>query len=110
MKDGWENIALAIIGGGGVTGVLTALLTKRKHSAEGRSLEVKGELQIVSAATEVVEMLKEDLKDIRKRLDELERENRELKKKVGVLKIENKRLSERCENLEKENERLRGNP
>ena len=87
----------AALSGGTITAAVTAILLRRKHAAEGREIEVKGELQIVDGAVDVVKLLREGL----------ELQHVELTSQIRKLEKENKSLKDRCRALENENELLR---
>ena len=97
----------AALSGGTITAAVTAILLRRKHAAEGREIEVKGELQIVDGAVDVVKLLREELDRITERVEGLELQNVELTSQIRKLEKENKSLKDRCRALENENELLR---
>ncbi len=113
--------ALAAAGGSGLTAVISYWSLRKKNLADARSVEIKGELQVVGAATELVEVLREDLKrlhervreledknkELREEMDDLRKENRELHRDVEEVRTENQQLKWRCDNLEAENKRLK---
>lgn len=100
------EILIAMVGGGGLAGVLSAIFSKRKH-------EVMAELQIVDSATGLIATLREELNRLQARVEhlenktqQLESENDTLEKRITALHTENVALEFRCAELEKENTRL----
>jgi predicted RNase H-like nuclease (RuvC/YqgF family) len=100
------KIIIALVSGGGLAGVLTAWFTKRKLSAEGRNLEVRGELQIVEAAQGLIGTSQDMLVALRADVDRLLKRIRELETGMTSLGDENRKLRVRCDALESENDRL----
>lgn len=107
MDPNWIAVLATIIGGGGLAGLVSALISKRKVKAESRNLEIKGELAIVGAANELVTMLKEEVSRLQERMTHneesiraLREENHRLRHEVSELKAENFRLRERLKQVE----------
>lgn len=103
-----SDIAIAIISGvlsgGGLSGILHVVSRRRLTAAQGRSLEVRGELQLVGGAMDMVEQLRtevrrqaqghrDEIEKLKERLSRLEQENE-------ALEAENQQLRARCTSLE----------
>lgn len=109
------TLATAVIGGGGATALIMAMIRRRP-------IQVRGELQIVESVLEVNDTLRGDVKHLLARVatleagqDQLRKENTALTIKVASLEdeindleVQNNALRERCNKLEAENTRLRG--
>ncbi len=90
-----------LVGGGGIGAVIVAYIRKPVTKAEGREVEVRGELQIIGAATQIVGELREELRRLSLRVEALERENINLRS-------ENARLLQNQIQLEEELKHLQG--
>lgn len=107
---GWEVVASlmwGMLGGGTLSALLAAWLARRKIQALGRSIEVRGELQVVDAAVKVARQLREDLERVTHRVESVEERNRELEALVSSLRRDNLNLQVRLKQLERENGDLR---
>lgn len=124
MKIDWNQvytIAAALLSGGGLATILAYVANRRKNNAVGRSVEIKGELQIVDSAVALVTTMREDIQRLSTRLEQLELRNQRLDERVrdltqtnsslseqvAHLTAQNRDLAERCNALEEENRRLR---
>lgn len=112
--DSLTVIAATVLGGSGIAGVLSLLISRGKIAAEAKAINVKGELQIVDAANSLVGILREELDRLLERVNSLEQkqtaleaENSDLKVQIEALHRENVGLASRCEGLERENRSLR---
>lgn len=101
------TIGASLIGGGGIAGVIGVWLSRKKKHAEGRSIEIKGELQIVDSALKVAETLREDLIRLTARVSELETRNDTLQAEIDGLERQLQTLKLENGQLRQENERLR---
>ena len=124
-SQGYINIAAAVLGGGSLAALLQTWLNRKRPRAEVRSLEVKGELQIVDAATEMVSVLREEVKRLsakqleqQKQIDGLRQENATLREqerkshdmwelKYNSLRSHYHELQGKFDQLEKENAELK---
>lgn len=138
MTIDWSQVLTiggSLLGGGGLTALLAYFANRRKNNAVGRSVEIKGELQIVDSAVALVQTMRSDIDRLNTRLEQvetrnqrldariegLENENRSLEAKVRELTVtnlslqtkvssltdQNGELAARCKALEDENNRLR---
>ena len=51
----------AALGGSGIVGLASVLVSRRKIDAESRAVQVKGELEIVNVASELVATLRDEM-------------------------------------------------
>lgn len=104
--DSWASLLLSALGGGGLVAILKLIVTRRP-------IEVRGELQVVTAALEHNQTLRADLDraidrivKLESSLSEVRAENVELYRSISKLESENQKLRDRCDHLEQENKRL----
>lgn len=114
MNENFYAMVAAVLGSGTLATIVTSIVSRKKTRAQGRSLEVHGELQIVDSAVKVVESLRIDFDRLREEVDAVKRENlmlraevTELTREVHLLQMENQQLRRRCEVLEAENHALK---
>lgn len=99
-------IAAGFLGGGGLVGILHIITRRRILTAQSRSVEVRGELQLVGGAMDLVEQLRievrrqadshqAEIESLKSRLSRLETENH-------TLEQENRELRARCTSLEQQ--------
>lgn len=85
-------LVVAIVGSGGISAVITSLLSARKYKAEARSIEADIEERSKKAEREYMDYIHTQLKEItethKHESDELRRMNKELNDKVSALKNE----------------------
>lgn len=104
MTAGLALESLALLASGGLaTSLVQAWVNARKLRAEadkerkeGRSVEIRGELQIVEVATNLAQELRSDISRLRADVDTLIERNRQLQTEVDELLRENTAL--RAEN------------
>lgn len=114
MKQEWYTLGAAILGGGGIAGIINAVLSRRASIAEARKVEISGELQIVDAAKDLVALLRTEINTLASRVDALETDKTSLREEVRLLHMENRELKEenkklnlRVDELHTENEDLK---
>lgn len=100
MTTEWViTLAAIVIGSGGVAGLVTILVNRRKVLAETEQIEAQTDLayarefrkDLESAKARIAE-LERDVLSMHRELKDLTRENIELRKKVARLESENQRL------------------
>lgn len=109
MKIDWNQvytIAAALLSGGGLATILAYVANRRKNNAVGRSVEIKGELQIVDSAVALVTTMREDIQRLSARLEQLELRNQRLDARIEGLENENQTLEERVRDLTQTNSSL----
>jgi predicted RNase H-like nuclease (RuvC/YqgF family) len=109
MTD-WNQIITivgSILGGGTITAFFGWLSNRRNNAATGRSVEIKGELQIVDSAITLVATLREDLKRLSERIEHVENRNRNLESTIEGLENENVALEKKVLSLTHQNDELR---
>lgn len=120
VKEGttWLNhgftLVASLVGGGGISAIIAALISRRKNKAEARVLEVTGDVKIVDAAMGLVEKMQEDMERMERRIENLEEEKahqqeliEELRGEIKELQADRDSLRERCKALEEERESLK---
>ena len=109
MKIDWNQvytIAAALFSGGGLATILASIANRRKNNAVGRSVEIKGELQIVDSAVALVTTMREDIGRLNARLEQVEARNQRLDARIEGLENENRLLEERVLDLTRTNAAL----
>ena len=83
------TIVAAVLGSGGISGVLVAMLSSRKYRAEARLVEQQAESARKDSENRMNEYISAQLKDLaethKKESEELRRQNKELSEHVNVL-------------------------
>ena len=83
------TIIAAILGSGGITGAIVAILSARKYKAEARLLEQQAETARQESEHKMNEYIASQLKELaethKKESEELRRQNKELSDRVNVL-------------------------
>lgn len=102
-----STIAGSLVGGGAITAFFGWLSNRRKNAANGRSVEIRGELQIVDSAITLVATLREDLTRLSARVEQVENRNRKLEGKIESLENENAALEQKVSSLTHQNDELR---
>ncbi len=114
-KETLITAVVAVIGGGGLTSLVMALLSKNKTNAEARKtnaetgvIKMEGELRLTHAAMEVNTQLMERMKDMEermdkthKRMDEQDVTIRSQADEIAELRIQIKKKDSYIETLEK---------
>lgn len=103
----FSTIVGSLAGGGALTAFFAWLSNRRKNSASGRSVEIRGELQIVDSAITLVTTLREDLARLSARVETVENRNRKLEGKIESLENENAALEQKVLSLTRQNDELR---
>lgn len=93
------TLVAALVGSGGVAGVITIIFNRRKVQAETNQIVAETDLayarefrtDLDSAKARIAE-LERDMLNMHREMKELTRENIELRKKVARLETENQRL------------------
>lgn len=100
-------VAVAALTGGSLTGLVSTYLSRKKIKAEGDNVQIRGQLEVVSTANELVVTLREEMDRLSSRVAsmdsrivELHEENLDLRREVTKIRKEN-------EELRQENSKLR---
>lgn len=102
----WEKIITvggSLLGGGGLATLLAFLANRRKNNADGRAVEIKGELQIVDSAVALVQTMQSDIDRLNRRLEQVEARNQKLDARIEGLENENQALEKRVHELTRTN-------
>ena len=100
------TVAAALFSGGGLATILAFIANRRKNNAVGRSVEIKGELQIVDSAVALVTTMRDDIRRLNARLEQVETRNQRLDARIESLENENRTLEERVRDLTQTNASL----
>ena len=84
--------AVAFITGGGLVALLTTWFKRKKMKADGRSAEIRGELQIVDSAIELTKTLNQEIAALHQRLNSLEAVKADINAEIRDLRSENLEL------------------
>lgn len=102
------SVLAIILGSAPLSALIIHFLNRKKTNAESRSVEVKGELEIVNSAIilnqefrKELTLLKDELNNLKNKYDDLEKENQNLNKKYIELLEENADLRNKIESFEK---------
>ena len=86
------TLVAAVIGSGGISAVITSILSARKYKAEARVIEAEAEERTKKSEREYMDYIHSQLKEItethKKESEELRAMNKELNDKVSALKNE----------------------
>lgn len=93
-----------VIGAGGLTAIFMAFINRRKTNAEGRNIEIEGELRIANAAAGLVELQKKEIERLLGRIEIQEKKITELYGKQDELCAANMELESQNRCLKDENE------
>lgn len=92
----WEVLVALLVGGGGMTGLLSAYFT-RKSSKE------KNDIELLDRAYAEIERMDTRMKELEKALDVERKENRELRETIFSLKQNMEELQVIIKKLKEEN-------
>lgn len=95
----WLALLGSVLGAGGISAFITALVSRRKSNAEAAATNIRSILEVDAR-------LNERLAKIEERVAALERENFELKQIKLTLTYENEKCLEEIEGLKEENASL----
>lgn len=93
----WSSLLLALVGGGGIGGMITSLAGRRKSTAESDSLSAQAAKEAVSILTDqVIAPLREQVDAQEKQIGHLERQQEKLFAATGYIRAQNHWLDELC--------------
>lgn len=93
----WSSLLLALVGGGGIGGMITSLAGRRKSTAESDSLSAQAAKEAVSILTDqVISPLREQVDAQEKQIAHLERQQEKLFAATGYIRAQNHWLDELC--------------
>ena len=89
------NDLAAFATGGSLAALVTVLFRRKKMRAEGRSEEIRGELQIVESAVALTQTLNEEIRTLHDRLEVQENARVRLAEEIRSLRVDNLKLQDR---------------
>ena len=93
----WSSLLLALVGGGGIGGMITSLAGRRKSTAESDSLSAQAAKEAVSILTDqVIAQLREQVDAQEKQIAHLERQQEKLFAATAYIRSQNHWLDELC--------------
>ena len=95
----WLALVGSVLGAGGISALITALVSRKKNNADAAAISVRSILEIDAR-------LNERLVKLEERVATLERENLELKQRELTLTHENSKHLEKIKELKEENASL----
>lgn len=96
----WLAFAGSVLGAGGISALITAIVSRKKTNADATATNVRSILEIDAR-------LNQRLAKLEERVAQLERENFELKQRELTLVHENTKYLDEIKELKEENESLR---
>lgn len=93
----WSSLLLALVGGGGIGGLITSLAGHRKSTAESDSLSAQAAKEAVSILTDqVITPLREQVDAQARQIEHLERQQEKLFAATSYIRAQNHWLDELC--------------
>ena len=93
----WSSLLLALVGGGGIGGMITSLAGRRKNDAESQNLSAQAAKEAVSILTDqVIAPLREQVDAQERQIDHMERQQAKLFAATSYIRAQNHWLDELC--------------